>query len=320
MPEIQNSDIRRFEFDYDITLMMFFLNADEEILGRYGGRDGEDADSRQSLAGLKFAMRAAFERHEESSDRPKRNGSSRREPLIVRQLPSSRNFRGCIHCHNVREILDTEKELAGRWTLEDAWRFPPPDNLGFVLDVDRGNRITEVRQDSPAATPGLKTGDEIETLHGHRVRSFADAQYALDKAPREGSIKVVWHRQGERLEGRIQLRRGWKRSDISWRPSMQHLVASPRMRGSSLSAEERKGLGLTPKQLAYRVSRRLLPQPEAAGIRSGDIVLGFNNETLEMDLYDFYKHVRETYIVGETVTVNLIRDGKRLDRKMTLSK
>jgi len=52
-----------FEFDYDLTFMVFFLNAGERIYGRYGGRDGRGPDTRMSLAGLHHAMGAALDTH-----------------------------------------------------------------------------------------------------------------------------------------------------------------------------------------------------------------------------------------------------------------
>ena len=36
-----------------------------------------------------------------------------------------------------------------------------------------------------------------------------------------------------------------------------------------------------------------------------------------MDAYAFQTHVRGTYVKGETVKVDLIRDGKRLQLPMT---
>src|SRR5262245_65790400 len=56
-------DLDLFDFDYDLTWMGFFLDGDDRVLGRYGGRDADSADSRLSLAGLKYAMERALERH-----------------------------------------------------------------------------------------------------------------------------------------------------------------------------------------------------------------------------------------------------------------
>ena len=119
------------------------------------------------------------------------------------------------------------------------------------------------------------------------------------------------------MQGNLKLASGWRRTDQSWRPSMQHLLASPRMFGAEISGAERKKHGLTETQLAFRHRDRILTQAKKAGIQAGDIVLGFDNKLLEMDSYDFQTHVRQTYLVGDSVKVNIIRNGKRIDLKMT---
>ena len=47
---ITGVDLRLFDFDYDVTWFAFFLNADEHVYGRYGGRDAVDAQSRDCLS------------------------------------------------------------------------------------------------------------------------------------------------------------------------------------------------------------------------------------------------------------------------------
>ena len=61
--KIAGMDLRRFEFDHDLTWYCFFLNADETIYGRYGGRDATDAEARISTKGLRYAMDRALEAH-----------------------------------------------------------------------------------------------------------------------------------------------------------------------------------------------------------------------------------------------------------------
>jgi hypothetical protein len=53
-----------FEFDYDLTFMVFFLNTDGKVYARYGGRDSENAENRQSLAGLLYTMNSVLQMHE----------------------------------------------------------------------------------------------------------------------------------------------------------------------------------------------------------------------------------------------------------------
>jgi serine protease Do len=314
--EIHHSDINLFEFDYDLTLMVFFLNADEEIYSRYGGRDAEDADSKQSLAGLRYSMLAALETHKDKS-RPK---VERKEPLQVRSLKSAGNYRGCIHCHNVKEIQNDELKRQGQWSREKLWRYPMPENVGLTLEIDRGNVVKSVSRDSVASAIGVSAGDVIDKMGGLRIRSFADAQTALDQAPVKGSLAVEWLRDGERHSATLALKDGWRRTDISWRPSMQKYLASPRLYGRDLSLDERKALGLKPKQLAFAHRDRVLTQAKNAGIRSGDVILGFDGRELEMTAYDFQTWVRENHILGDRVKINVIRDGKRLDIPMTLAK
>src|SRR4029078_1387645 len=79
---------------------------------------------------------------------------------FIRDLPGSRGFaRGCYHCHQVKEIMHTALQKSGQWQLDMVYRYPLPDTLGMVLDVDRGNVIRTVKDKSPAAAAGLKPGD-----------------------------------------------------------------------------------------------------------------------------------------------------------------
>jgi S1-C subfamily serine protease len=56
------------------------------------------------------------------------------------------------------------------------------------------------------------------------------------------------------------------------------------------------------------------------GVRSGDIVLGFDNKPLEMTAEEFTRYVQNNYLVGDKVTINVLRDGKRQDFEMTLQR
>lgn len=298
--------------------MMFFLDGDENILGRYGGRDDVDPDNRQSIKGLRYAMQAAIELHAEDKSSRRPRNEKRPDPLYIRQLEASRNVPGCVHCHNVKEILHEEVKKDGLWKKELLFRYPPPDNLGIVLDVDRGNIVGKIRPDSSAESIGLKPGDFVDSLGGRRVRSFADAQYALDKAPGKGKLKIVWKRGGDSHTDELRLSDDWRRTNISWRPSVQEYVVLPRLYGKDLGPAERSRLGLTEKQLAFRHRERIHRQAVPAGVRAGDIILGFDSRVVEMEAYDFEHYVRDNYVAGDVVQINVIRDGKRINLPMTL--
>ena len=64
LTRIDGEDLNLFEFDYDLTFMVFFLNAEEQVYARYGGRDAKDADNRLSLAGLRYTMQSVLQMHQ----------------------------------------------------------------------------------------------------------------------------------------------------------------------------------------------------------------------------------------------------------------
>ena len=52
-----------FAFDYDLTMMIFFLDPREKVYARYGGRCERGPDRRQSLAGLRYTMQSVLNEH-----------------------------------------------------------------------------------------------------------------------------------------------------------------------------------------------------------------------------------------------------------------
>jgi S1-C subfamily serine protease len=224
----------------------------------------------------------------------------------------------CMHCHQVKEGLNSQLKKAGSWTQDMAWRYPLPENLGLTLDVDRGNIVKQVAEKSAAAAVGLQPGDMLTRLGNVPIHSFGDAQFALDMAPKTGTLTVVWWRGDAVHEKAITLSDGWRKTDISWRPSVQQLVPSLRLYGTDVSADERKTLGLSPTQLAFRQKEELPRQAREAGIRGGDIVLGLDGRVTDMSLNELIHYVQRNYLVGDEVAVDLVRDGKRLKLKMPL--
>ena len=316
LTRIDNVDLNLFEFDYDLTFMVFFLNAEEKVYARYGGRDSESAEKRQSLAGLLYTMNSVLQMHgrEEKLFAAKAQDS----PRFIRDLPAARGLgRGCLHCHQVKEVINEDLRKSGRWSRDLEYRFPLPENLGFRLEVERGNVVQEVKAQSPAAAVGLKPGDVVQRLGGVPVHSFADAQLALDRAPKTGAIDLVWRRGDRVQEEKLALAEGWRKTDVSWRPSLRYLVPFVRLYGTDLTAEEKKALGLTPARLAFRQKDTMPKQAADAGIRPGDIVLGFDERYPETDVDGFLRLVQRSYLIGDQAVIHVLRDGKRLNLTMT---
>lgn len=309
--QITGVDLSVFDFDHDLTWAGFFMNADGLVYGRFGGRDAKGPDTRNSLAGLHFAMEQALETHRRHAhDKP-----SLTAPVYAEKYPSARKVvrNGCIHCHQVKEIRRQEDKDAGTWKRDSIWVYPLPENIGITLDPDRGNLVRSVLPDSPAAKAGLNVGDTLATLNGRTVFSFADAQYALHYAPGRGAIAVSWNRDGQLMTGSLGVAEGWRKTNLTWRPSMLDLLPSLTVFGYDLTAKEKVSVGLGEKQLAFRQIAPVHSEAQALGVREGDIIVGVDNLKLEMTVEKFLGYVRQNYLVGDRVTLNVLRDGKKME-------
>ena len=56
----------------------------------------------------------------------------------------------------------------------------------------------------------------------------------------------------------------------------------------------------------------------SAGIRGGDVVVGFDGKSIDGSMRDLLGFVRRNYLVGDEIVVNVIRDGKPLEIKLVL--
>jgi S1-C subfamily serine protease len=288
------------------------------VYARYGGRDAEGPDTRQSLEGLDYTMASVLRTHEgrEKEYAPR----STEGPKFIREVAGSRRGGRCMHCHQVKEALNDDLRKSGKWTRDMAWRYPLPENVGLELEVDRGNVVKRVKERSPASVSGLAAGDVLRRLGGVPIHSFADAQFALDRAPKSGTVEVVWRRGDKERTAKLTLADGWRKTDIGWRPSLQRLVPSARLYGDDLTADEKKALGLSARQLAFRQQARVSTPAQAAGVRAGDVILGVDGRPFETDAGGFVRYVQSNYLIGDKVTLNVLRDGKRLDLPMTLGR
>jgi serine protease Do len=312
-------DLALFDFDYDLTWMGFFLHADGSIYGRYGGRDADSADSRVSLAGLRYAMEAALVRHRRAETR--RAPAERKPPRTVEQYAAARRLpdRACIHCHQVYDLRRESLQAAGKWRLEDVWVYPLPENIGLTLDNDRGDRVAAIAVDSAVARAGIQTGDRLLSIDERPVASFADVQYALHRAAAHGTLTIAWQHAQRTRKAALTLPEGWRKTDISWRWSLRGVDPSPWVHGDDLTADEKKALGLSAKRLAFRQGPFVSEPARQAGIRQNDVILGVDGKDLDMTARQFGAYIRLNYRVGDRVTYNIRRSGKPLALPLTLT-
>ena len=234
---IEPLDLKIFDFDHDLTFMVIFMNADQRVYSRYGGRCEKGPDERQSLAGLRHAMESVLAEHRSAKPRfaPRQSG----KPFFIREIASPRDLGRCVHCHQAKEVVYDQMDRDGTWNMDLAFRYPLPENLGIRLDPDKGAIVKAVDAASPAEVAGIKKGDRLRELNGVPVHAFGDVSFALDRAPKTGRIRVSWQRDSGIMDSRISLPDRWRRTDISWRPSLQKFVATCRLYGKDLKPAER---------------------------------------------------------------------------------
>ena len=315
---VRGVDLTIFDFDYDLTWMAFFMNADQHVYSRFGGRDHENAEKALSLKGLKYSMRKALVAYK--SD-PKAKAERLKKPFRnVEDYPAARRVKKgtCIHCHQVHDF-DREWRIQKKtWSKERIWVYPPPENVGLVLHPDQGDLVKAVLPKSPAAKAGIRANDVLQTVGDHTVNSYGDVQYQLNRAPQHGKLAVTWKRGDQIMSGHLSLPSGWRKSDISWRGSMWGLEPQAHVYGKNLTVEEKKKLGLSPKRLAFYQGNYVPPRSRQAGIRARDVIIGVDGKKLEMTMLQFNVWVRLNFKDGDRIVFNVIRRSKRMSFPMTL--
>jgi predicted metalloprotease with PDZ domain len=309
LTRIEQYDLNLFDFDYDLTMMIFFLDpAGKKVYARYGQRNATSADALQSLQGLDYTMKSVLAMH--GSAEPKFAPRVKETARFVRDVQGAKQ-KGCFHCHNVREALNRELKLNGHWSSDQAWHYPLPDNIGLTMEVNRGNVVAKVKPKSPADKAGFQPGDQLMLAGAVPIHSIADIQYALEHLPAKTDLKLRWFRGGQDMTAQLPLPGDWRKSDISWRPSMHKFVPKLYLGGANLAAAERTKLGLTPTQLAFQLESPGA-SAKSAGFQPGDIILGVEGQTLDnMDDRQFHYWLRSHYLVGDSVRFDMIRYGKR---------
>ena len=286
------------------------------MYGRYGGRDAKSDEGRLSLPGLKYAMQKALDRHKAGPEKSVERGKSIRAEDY--KAAKSRRDNGCIHCHQVNEFRRADAKAAGTWGRDDLWVYPLPENVGLTLDVDRGDVVKAVAAGSPAAKLGLKPGDVLDSLNGQTVYSNADAQYALHKAPKSGTISVEWRGGTNSMKGRLEVALGWRKTNLTWRSSLLEILPSLPISAEDLTPAEKKALGLPDKQAAFRQDKFVHSTLKAIGLMAGDVVVALEGKPVDGTMDDFLALVRREYLVGDSIVLTVLRDGKPAELRITL--
>jgi hypothetical protein len=210
-------DLSLFQFDWRQTWVVFLMNADRAIYGRYDAREAND------VLGLRKALEGALEFHERwpanqaelagKSGIPMRWKTPEEIPALQEKgRPRSATSRnGCIHCHNILEGMTKSLEAVREPVPErDLAPYPVPQRVGIMLSTKERATVSSVDRNSPAEKAGIQEGDRILRFGGQPILSWADVQWVLYQAKERDSLKVELDRGGAPVEATLTLVPGWR--------------------------------------------------------------------------------------------------------------
>ena len=329
-------DLSLFQFDYDLTFCIFFLNADQTIYGRFGSRSShKDAARDMSLEGLQKALAAALQLHKnypanKETLAGKRGPAPRfrfpeEYPSLKGKYPERLDYEGkvvqsCMHCHQVREaerLYLREAQLPISNQVVYPW--PMPDAIGMSLDPKEMATVASVKPNTPAASAGLQKGDVIHTFAGQPMLSIADVQWVLHQAADQATLPLEISRDGKKRALQLSLDNGWRENvDISWRVSSWDLrrMASGGLVLKDLDDEKRKQRQLSENELALIVDYVGEYGQHAAGKKAGfkkdDILLGKDRLTESQWLARRFQTLRP----GQKTKIEVLRDKEKVQLEL----
>lgn len=320
-------NINQFQFEYDLTWMAFFQNAEGRTYARYGGREDHDPESHLNKESLLRVMRHTLALHRGGRAQPVNRyepaADSVRVPedIPTMQAMMAERKESCIHCHDVKVAELRHARDLGQVEKDAVFTYPSPSQLGMRIDAAAQDLVQQVDSKSPAEAAGIRAGDLIRTLDGQRVLTFADMSRVLELAPRTGTLAVGIERDKQSLSKTVRLPEGWRKSnDPSWRSSTGVMGPSSGFWGVVASDDQRRELGRTEDELAIRVTFLWGPWIKETGLRIGDYVVSIDGRTSNMTIRQLQAYLHLNHNWGDKVELVVRRDGKDLKMSMQFPK
>lgn len=334
-------DLSTFQYDYDQSFAVFFLNADGTVYGRFGTRSHrKNWVGDVSVEGLAKALQGALDLH---ADYPKNKATlaAKTGPAPLFPVPekfptlgkykSELDYQGnvvqsCIHCHQVGDaIKDVYRKKKEAMPDEVLFPYPHPKAIGLVLDPKERATVLKVGTGSPGEKSGFKAGDVIKTLDGQPLLSIADVQWVLHRASGDGAkLKAEVVRARKPVELALNLEKGWRQADdVSWRSSswgLRRMVTGGMLleavEGERPAGVAKDGMALVAKHVGEYGAHAAAKN---AGFRKDDVIVSFDGKTDLLRETDLFAHALRAKKPGDKVAVTLVRDGKKIELVLPIS-
>jgi hypothetical protein len=340
--QMNGVDLSLFQFDYDLTFAVLFMNADRTIYGRFGTRSKmESAHDDITLEGFRATLTGALELHAgypanrqslggKQGTRTRFKTPDEYPPLAEHAKKATAGeapaMKGCIHCHQVR---DAERQIArtARKPIADEllFPFPLPDVVGLKLDPREMATVDRVADDSAAAAAGFRDGDRIVSLNGQPIMSAADVQWVLHHAGSPATIEAQVQRGPNKTTLKLALAAGWRRAgDLSWRPTTWDLrrMGAGGLVLEDLPAADRRKAGLDESALALRVKHVGEYGDHAvakrAGFQKGDVIVELDGQGDHLTETGFLAYAVQKKMPRDQLAVTVLRGERRVELKLPL--
>ena len=312
-------DLSKFKFDYDLTFAILFMDPNAEgVYSRFGTQDHRSSAARMSIAGLKKVMREVLAAHAAAEPLAP---AAKRPPTTLIDIPAFKTSRmaksECYHCHFAGNARFLQLRQEGKFTKAALFQYPLPENLGLTLEVDRNNVIKAVAPGSPAQRAGVRAGDVIRGIGSAAVRTSADLQFGLEKIADPGKAQLTLARDGRTRVVSLDLPKGWRRSDVSWRASHGGIPPTVGIWGRPLTEQQKRQRGLRPEGLAILVNFFFRGEQwvkTRGGLHMGDIIIDVDGKKLlTLTTRQFHSRFRIDHEVGQKAVLTVLRGDQRLD-------
>jgi hypothetical protein len=333
IPQANAMDLSHFQFDFDLSFAVFFLDPDLTIYGRFGTRSDRPEAEDLSLEGLRKAMAEALRMHRDAGAvkpalagkqvKASRFATPRDFPGLSGRYKAELDYEGkvvqsCIHCHQIRDAERRLYRTAGEPFPDGVlYPYPDPEVVGLKLGPREMAKVERVTSGSSAGRDGFRPGDEIVSLAGQPLLSIADVQWVLHNAPTTAKLPARVRRAGELINLTMTLDDGWRRGNISWRPTSWQLrqMGLGGMKLDEPKDEERRQAKIPEDRMALKVGHVGEYGEHAiakrAGIRRGDLVVAFDGNDRRMSESELFDYTLRWKRSGDTATLTVIRDGVR---------
>jgi len=333
-------DLRKFQFDYDLSFSVLFFNGDGTLYGRFGSWEHQKNPQDKTTASLENALKGALDLHRGyPKNRALLTGKQGKPtkystPLGIPGLKgkfrdeldwSGQVVKSCVHCHQIEDSLRLEQRDKGR-TFSQAMVFPypAPETIGMEVESSYPLSLKSLVPGSPVHRTGLRPGDLILGAGGQPVISSADLSWVLHHFPDTGGKLELFARRGTRTAVvQAELPSGWRlKSDVSRRVGTWGMrgMAFGGIKFTALGDAEKRSLGLDGGDLALRAEHVGKYNQHAAahrvGWKKGDVLVGLEGVRSGVSESELMGLILQRHSPGKKLSARVLRGGKEMNLKL----